>query len=197
MADQQQATVGGYYEQINQLTKVVSPAAAESSPPAPVPNTFNLLAPVAITGSIVLGAIAMVVAFKYKQFQRSIAMVTLSLLIAIIPLSTKLSNQASRLSSKAGPDTIPQQVNIKKLTSSSFEITWFTASPAMSTVQLSLDPQMKQLVRSQTEAKATTTHVVLVDLLKPSTTYYFQIYSGSSWYDNGGQPLVITTKPLP
>ncbi|MBI4067125.1 hypothetical protein HY407_01980 [Candidatus Gottesmanbacteria bacterium] len=93
------------------------------------------------------------------------------------------------LLAKAG-NSSPENVQITAVTSNSATITFTTAEAVQALLEYGTDASNLTLFASDTE---TTSHSIVLSLLTPTTTYYFQIKIGDKTYDNAGVPWTFTT----
>jgi hypothetical protein len=92
-------------------------------------------------------------------------------------------------------DERPDDVVITEVTSSTAKISWTTGIEATGgLVQYGTSPTSLTSFAPADTAK-TKDHSVMLTLLQPGTTYYFEIsYGENNKFDNGGVPWMITTK---
>jgi cytoskeletal protein RodZ len=92
-------------------------------------------------------------------------------------------------------DERPEDVVITDVTSSTAKISWTTGIEATGgLVQYGTSPTSLTSFAPADTAKSKD-HSVILTLLQPGTTYYFEIsYGENNKFDNGGVPWMITTK---
>ncbi|MEI6533136.1 MAG: fibronectin type III domain-containing protein [Candidatus Roizmanbacteria bacterium] len=90
----------------------------------------------------------------------------------------------------------PKDISIVDITSSSATVKWTTGQNKQgmllygtSQTDLSIEKSMKQ-----PETEATQDHLLTIENLADSTTYYFKIFTDENVYDNGGVPWNFTTR---
>lgn len=112
--------------------------------------------------------------------------------IAIFALLVLLfSKQLTGVFIKAS-DTKPNDVNITEITEASAKIIWTTGQETQAVIEYGISPT--ELNYFAPEISKATSHAVDLTLLAPNTTYYFQIKSDGSKYDNSGVPWTFNTK---
>mgnify|MGYP001572119232 FL=1 len=101
-----------------------------------------------------------------------------------------LVGRSQLLSIKAGPTAVPRNIKVVNLGSTGMTVTWTTDTPVVGLIKYSENPAKLSLpagdVRDQKTGvtSAFTTHYVDVVGLKPDKTYYFEIGSGGSTYND-------------
>ena len=111
-----------------------------------------------------------------------------------------LVGKPQSLLTKAGPTSIPKNTRNSNGGAESLTISWTTDVPVTGLIKYSNNPSNLSLpgadVRDQVsgESGVFTTHYVILTNLKASTTYYFEIVSGSSSYSDGDRPYQIRTQ---
>jgi hypothetical protein len=132
---------------------------------------------------------------KIRRIPTIIGLITL---LAGLGGGVFLVQKAQTFLLRAAPETAPNQIKITNLTDTSFTVSWITDQETVGlihygeTTHLDLSSADE---RDQASSKTNlfSTHYVTVKSLKPKTTYYFKIISGSGTYDDDGQPYQITT----
>ncbi len=110
-----------------------------------------------------------------------------------------LVGRSQLLSIKAGPTAVPRNIKVVNLGSTGMTVTWTTDTPVVGLIKYSENPAKLSLpagdVRDQKTGvtSAFTTHYIDVVGLKPDKTYYFEIGSGGSTYNDNGKPYQIKT----
>jgi len=123
----------------------------------------------------------------------------LFILIGGLVAGIALVNTRQGIESKAGPTESPKNIKISNKGSSTFSISWTTDIPLTGFVKYSDNPAKINLpagdVRDQISgsSQSYTNHLANITGLKPNTTYYFLIGSGSQTYDDGGKAFQIRT----
>src|SRR3989338_2620637 len=125
----------------------------------------------------------------------------LALILLVVGLvgGVVLVSKSQLLNIKAGPSAVPKNIKVANLGSTGFVVTWITDTPVIGLVKYSDNPAKLSLpagdIRDQKSGNTTayTTHYVEIVSLKPSTTYYFEIGSGSKAYNDNGKPYQLKT----
>ncbi len=126
---------------------------------------------------------------KKKRLARIIAIVVGLLIgIPLVIFGFLMTQGAFTRASNAAPEN----VRISQVTSTSAVITWNTGEETQGVVQYGTSPT--QLTFFAPENTQTTVHRSELSLLKPQTTYFFNIRVGETIFDNGGTPWTFTTK---
>ncbi|MBP6994216.1 fibronectin type III domain-containing protein [Candidatus Woesebacteria bacterium] len=86
----------------------------------------------------------------------------------------------------------PTELIIRNVTDTSAQIYWSTQSETQGLVQYGTNPTELSLIAP--EVVGGKEHTVDVTLLKPSSTYYFNLRIGDKIFDNGGTPWTFATK---
>ena len=100
---------------------------------------------------------------------------------------------------KAGPSSIPKNIQNTNISDSSFTVTYDTDASVIGTINFGEDSNnLDQIVlddRDQLSQKINnyTSHSITANTLKPNTTYYYTVTSGSEAITNNGQPFEIKT----
>ncbi len=86
----------------------------------------------------------------------------------------------------------PTELIIRNVTDTSAQIYWSTQSETQGLVQYGTNPSELSLIAP--EVIGSKDHTIDLTLLKPATTYYFDIKIGDKTFDNGGTPWTFATK---
>jgi hypothetical protein len=89
-------------------------------------------------------------------------------------------------------DVEPRDVTIADISQNSASVSWTTGVETQAVIEYGTSPTALNFFAP--EATRTKNHKVVLTLLSPATTYYFQIRIGDKKYDNGGVPWTFTTK---
>lgn len=121
-------------------------------------------------------------------------------LMAGIATGVVLIRQSSKWSLKATPGNIPKQVKITNISDSSFTVSWITDGQTSCFVKYGPDENLSFTAkedRDQASGKIGSfyTHHISIRGLNPATTYFFEIDSNETPYDNNGEPYQTTTAP--
>lgn len=156
-----------------------------------------LFSPIIIMGSIMLffvvffGILFIQVKHKSFDYKKTAASLIVAFVIASIPISLKTALEVTSLQTRAGPDDIPRNISITKVSATSAVVQWETKVEKLGTIKYGAQP----LVSNQSEiviandGRATTMHRVILKNLVPGRKYELEILSGKSWYDDDGQPI--------
>lgn len=123
----------------------------------------------------------------------------LFILIGGLVAGIALVNSRQTIESKAGPTESPKNIKISNKGSSTFSVSWTTDVPLTGFVKYSDNPAKINLpagdVRDQISgtSQSYTNHLANITGLKPNTTYYFLIGSGSQTYDDAGKTFQVRT----
>lgn len=148
------------------------------------------------TAVLIVGIVAFL-ATKFRNRSYLSNTFKLGFALALIPLSLGVIGLRTQLTSKAGPDQIPTNIQVTKVTSSSFSVSFQTKAKTSSAVKIGDSSDMSEIVQIKTGGldQKFSTHNYSLDHLSSNTTYYLEIYSDGIWYDNSGHPLTISTSP--
>lgn len=86
----------------------------------------------------------------------------------------------------------PTELIIRNVTDSSAQIYWSTQNETQGLVQYGTNPTELSLIAP--EVIGSREHTIDLTLLKPNTTYYFNLRIGDKEFDNGGTPWTFATK---
>lgn len=86
----------------------------------------------------------------------------------------------------------PTELIIRNVSDTTAQIYWTTQSESQGLLQYGTNPSELSLIAP--EVIGGKEHVIDLTLLKPSTTYYFNIRIGDTVFDNGGTPWTFATK---
>ncbi len=96
-----------------------------------------------------------------------------------------------------GSQTGPATINpvISNITDTSFVVSWTTSSNQAGYISYGTSPSALNMNAYDKRGAGTssTTHYIVASGLTPSTTYYFDIVSGATTYDNNGSHFSVTT----
>lgn len=86
----------------------------------------------------------------------------------------------------------PTELIIRNVTDTAAQLYWTTQSDTQGLIQYGTNPSELSLIAP--EVIGGKEHSVDITLLKPNTTYYFNIRIGDKIFDNGGTPWTFATK---
>jgi hypothetical protein len=189
-----------HYLQVQALT----PETPLTVPPSSAPTT-NAITDILASGGLPLslgiffvlltvGIIALLVT-KVQDFNKILTISFLALVTSAIPYGTKLATETTRLQSRASIVSIPKNVEVSNVTATGFDVMWQTDTPNSGALRLRSDQDKKsaQTVYQEPDTDPITSHKISLTNLDPQTTYYFELLSGSVWFNQNGKPLVVAT----
>ena len=99
---------------------------------------------------------------------------------------------------RAGPDTIPHNIEITNITDESFTISFITTNPTQGTLSVSSSGNTASLIlddRDKASGNAGTysSHLITVNRLKPKTQYSFTIFVNGREHLNDGNAFSVQT----
>lgn len=86
----------------------------------------------------------------------------------------------------------PTELIIRGVTDSTAQIYWTTQAETQGLIQYGTNPSELSLISP--EVIGSKDHTIDLTLLKPGTTYYFNIRIGDKIFDNGGTPWTFATR---
>lgn len=89
-------------------------------------------------------------------------------------------------------NSAPQELIVRNVTDTTTQLYWSTQNETQGLVQYGTNPSELTLIAP--EVVGGREHVMDLTLLKPQTTYYFNLKIGDTVYDNGGVPWTFATK---
>ena len=122
-----------------------------------------------------------------------------TLLIAVglsllLPFTLYALRSPTKTLIKAAPGTIPKNVSVTEVTTSSFTVEWETPAEAIGMVKYGTTADDLTFFALDEKGNISTqTHRVKVQNLKPKTGYFFEIVSGQLRFNDNGQPLEVET----
>lgn len=186
-------SVTDYYLTIQALTPVQESGNSPSVVSSPNAWQIPTLSVLVFLGVLIIGAFGLLLT-KSHQLNKMMVLITLAFVLSAVPLGLRSLNQNTHYQSQAGVPLPPTQVVITQPSTNAFTVSWHTDKPDLGALRVSPDPQFSQAwVVNEPGTIPGTEHLVTLNHLQPKTTYYLHILSGSSWYDNHGQPIVVTT----
>lgn len=174
-----------------------------SAQTAPTPSSSllqNLWSPLSISIIIFLVLVALglitLSVTKIRDVNKVLTVLFMALITSAIPFGTRLAQEQTSLQSKASPINTPKNIVVSAVTATSFTLTWETDAAAIGTIRLrqTHDPSPLQKILTETNHATNYTHALTVSDLNPNTDYYFEILSGSEWYNLNGEPIKVHTK---
>lgn len=106
------------------------------------------------------------------------------------------------ITSRAGPDTIPHNIEITNVSEDSVSVSFVTTLPTKGYFSFTREGGSGDLVlddrdKSQGVAKEYSSHLITVNRLTPETEYSFKLVVNGKEYLNNGKPFVIKTLKKP
>jgi hypothetical protein len=133
-------------------------------------------------------------------FNRRIpTLLAILLLLGGLGLTSYLANITPRLTSLASPDETPQDLRVSAVSDSGFTVSYTTSKPVLGSLAYGTSSPTNTVLDirdSQSGSpKNYTTHEITVEKLAEKTKYVFSITSGSSTFQDNGNPFSVTTGP--
>ena len=99
---------------------------------------------------------------------------------------------------RAGPDTIPHNIEITNITDDSFSVSFITTSPTQGTLSVSSSNTPTSLIlddrdKATGNAELYSSHLITVNRLQPKTQYSFTILANGREYLNDGKTFSVQT----
>lgn len=126
---------------------------------------------------------------KFRNFKRFQSALVVAFIAGSIPLTLGLALQRSTFFTQASQSEIPKNVVISDVSQNSFKVTWETESEEYGALRFGTDPYTSALdstVLEEGGLNRKKQHMIVINQLEPNTNYYFEVLSGSRWYDNNG-----------
>ena len=119
------------------------------------------------------------------------ASLIVALVVATIPVTLRTMLQVTSLQTRAGPDEVPRNLEVKQLSPTSLIVTWETQAEKTGAIRVGPVPLRKTYDRLivADEGKKTKSHTVKIENLIPKLEYEFEILSGKEWYNSEGKPV--------
>lgn len=89
-------------------------------------------------------------------------------------------------------DDAPRELIVRSVTDNSTQLYWTTQNETQGLIQYGTNSSELSLIAP--EVIAGKEHTIDLTLLKPQTTYYFQLKIGDKVFNNGGLPWTFATK---
>jgi hypothetical protein len=166
---------------------------AENNTPNVSP--FVMWAPFGIFFVLFISAFGIMIANKVWNWKRAASALVLSLCLASIPIITiSMQNGGISTQSHAGPEEVPRQVMVSKLSFDSVTVSWSTDKESVGAVRYSIAPfnATSAKIIFADNGKSTGKHSVTITGLKVRGVYEMEIYSNAKWFSDSGKPLKFT-----
>jgi len=191
-------TINQRYQEIQALSPTSeSLAAVPEEPSISVSSFLSLSLFIFFFVVIFLGFLPLLIS-RFRDFKRFQMALVMAFLAGALPLSVGLVLHQSGLLTTASLEETPRQVKIVDVTQASFRVQWETSGSQYGAIRYGTEPSVSSINQTALEfggLRRTSEHNVLVENLLPDTDYYFEIISGSHWYDNNG--VLLHAKTLP
>lgn len=186
--------LGQYYLQVQALTPVETQKNTSTSPTVASTLLSDSFMPLVIflgfIGVTLFGLLSLRVV---KGVGRSHS---LGMMIAIIAILAGGVNIQQRIlvSSNASNQTAPQNLVIEEVTAHGFVISWETDIPTSAFIQVTqrAKPDLPAITFIS-KADHSQKHWIQTEALESGTAYLVEVSSNNSWYNDNGQPIVVTT----
>lgn len=120
-------------------------------------------------------------------------------LCIILGLTIFLLSGKSFLSLRASPAKTPTIVRIANISTTSFTVSFSTASESIGQVSYGESKNPEVLVKDDREReineKPHRLHYFTINNLKPNTEYFFNLISNNETYNDNGEPYTVKTSP--
>jgi glucan phosphoethanolaminetransferase (alkaline phosphatase superfamily) len=178
-----------HYLQVQALTQVTSDVQAEPQSPSSMPNLNTLFIACAFFAISFIIAAIYLLRKRSSELKHILIVASLAIGVGTIPIVVALSQQSADIRGQANELHTPQNV-IVSLTDTGFLVSWNTATETIGALRVRQVPGQHTKQTVLTESGPTTQHSLNLANLNPAT-YYFEILSGTVWYDNQGLPLSV------
>ncbi|OGV96010.1 hypothetical protein A2W24_03010 [Microgenomates group bacterium RBG_16_45_19] len=197
MANPVSEAINRHYLQVQALTPASAQTTFGSATSTPSIDWFSLATPafIVFTALLIVGIIGLLLTHT-KNINKLLVVISIAFLTSLVPVSLNLVNQQASLVTKAGAGDVPTQVLVDQVTPTGFDVSWQTDNPSVGAIRLREPGQPPEYNRIIAEDQETGiyTHIIRVTDLRAATTYAFEVLSGGNWYNDQGQPLLVTTR---
>lgn len=102
------------------------------------------------------------------------------------------------ITSRAGPDTVPHNIEITNVSDESISISFITTQPTKGYISFNQTDGSTDLIlddrdKSSGNAKEYSSHLITVNRLAPETEYSFKLIVNGKEYLNNGNPFIVKT----
>lgn len=164
------------------------------------PQFALLFSPLLIYGAVILffviflGGLLLQIINRTVDLKKIITTLFIALMIASTPIAVQTVFKATSLQSKAAPDEVPYNIEIKEVDAEKVEISWKIDSPRIGMIRIGTGPLTENYGQTaiSNNGQKSRTHTVMVEKVKPNIAYEFEILSGSIWYNENGKPIQFT-----
>jgi len=192
----QPETMQDYYLKIQALTPAGDQNVSQAGQAAGSALQIPALSIVIFLTVLVIGAFTLLVT-KSHQINKMLVLLAMAFIVSAVPIAMRSLAEPVSYRPLAGPQAVPKNVVINKVSSTGFNISWETDRPESGTIRLGPTSSLLTDARvfSEAEGQTSTSHLIEITGLKPFTSYYLVILSGSQWFNNQGQPIKVQTAP--
>lgn len=113
------------------------------------------------------------------------------LMLSLLLLTAASTAYISGIFVSANNDA-PQELIVRNVTNNTAQLYWSTQNETQGLIQYGTNPSELTLIAP--EVIGGREHVIDLNLLRPQTTYYFNLKIGDTVYDNDGLPWTFATK---
>ena len=146
---------------------------------------------------VFLGFVPLVLG-RFRDFKRFQMALILAFLAGALPLTMGLVARQSGFLTRAFLEETPRGVEVFAVTAHSFSVRWQTGGDNYGAIRFGSQPYREDLTQTALEVNGLglrKEHAVMVSELEGERDYYFEILSGSRWYDSHGILLSVRTLP--
>jgi uncharacterized membrane protein YhaH (DUF805 family) len=184
------------YQEIQALTPTdESLTEIPDDSPLPVSTFLSLSIFIFFFVVVFLGFLPLIIE-RFRDFKRFQMAILVAFVAGAIPLTMGLVLRQSGVLTRASVVEAPREVQVVDVTSNSFRVNWETDGVQYGALRYGTEPYSEAFTMTVLEVGGlarSQEHDVLVTSLTPDTDYYFEILSGSHWYDNEGVLLTAHT----
>ncbi|OGV94932.1 hypothetical protein A3A66_03890 [Microgenomates group bacterium RIFCSPLOWO2_01_FULL_46_13] len=188
--------IGEYYLAVQALTPAEKTSVPVMTEPAVKSSglPFGMWSLIVFVTVLFLGMVTLM-ATKTRNLKRLLMVLTAALITAVVPLGLDLTLKPTSVTIRAGAELVPKNLVVDEVTQTGFTVRWETGVPVIGTVRLGTDGQTFPRTHVEAGGAKTTVHKLTLTQLRPGETYYFEVLSHTTWYNDGGQPLRVETLP--
>ncbi len=189
MADQKLDPFTQHYLEIAAL----EPVTATTEPPPPTVNPGVVVTwPLIIFFGLFITGFLVLFFKRLHQFRSVLMVFVVAFLLAMLPLAMRSTERSSQIGTKADVAITPTNLIISSVTSIGFTIEWDTAAETAGAVKISRTQDMLDEVFTYPDDSLLTHHRLVISALDPGSTYFLQVLSDTTWFENDGEPIKVT-----
>mgnify|MGYP001255415164 CR=1 FL=1 len=134
---------------------------------------------------------------KYRRPKYLLRHLRILVLVLSIPFTIAFIGHQTGITTRAQKDLTPRNIQTSQVLTNQFTLSWRTSSPTIGTIRVSKSPTMDPVLINKSEPtnEPLRAHQITITNLESSTTYFLEILSENTWYNNDGLPIAITTLP--